>query len=52
MLSLVKGNGSFDRRLVSHSLEALSPLLEFEGLVDDAMHLDLATVEVVDSCRD
>jgi hypothetical protein len=44
---LVKGDGGLDGALVAHRLEALLPLLQLEGLVDDAAHLDLAAVEVV-----
>lgn len=45
---VVKDDGSLDRRLVADALESLAPLLELEGLVDDTLSLDLATVKVVD----
>ena len=46
--ALVKDNGGLDGRLVPDALEGLAPLLQLEGLVDDALGLDLAAVEVVD----
>jgi len=49
---LVKDNGSLDGTLVAHALEALFPLFELEGLVDDTLDLDLARIEIVDSSRD
>jgi len=45
---VVKDDGSLDRRLVTDALESLTPLLELEGLVDDTLSLDLATIEIVD----
>src|SRR5690606_31752162 len=44
--SLIKDNSSLDGTLVLHSLQALAPLLQLVGLVDNAVHLDLATVQV------
>lgn len=45
---LVEDDGGLDGGLVADALEGLAPLLELEGLVDDALGLDLAAVEVVD----
>jgi hypothetical protein len=45
---LVKDNGGLDGGLVADALQSLTPLLELEGLVHDALGLDLAAVEVVD----
>ena len=39
---VVEDNSSLDGALVLHGLQALAPLLEFEGLVDDTLNLDLA----------
>lgn len=36
---LVEGDGSLDGALVPHGLETLSPLLEFEHLVDNSVDL-------------
>jgi hypothetical protein len=45
---LVKSDSRLDGALIPHGLETLLPLVELEGLVDDAVHLDLAAVEIVD----
>lgn len=47
-MELIKGNSSLDGALIPHRLQTLLPLVELERLVDDAMHLDLAAVEIVD----
>ena len=44
---VVENNGSLDCALVLHGLQALSPLVELEGLIDDPFDLDLARVEIV-----
>ena len=49
---LIKSDSSLDGALVTHGLQALSPLLELEGLVDDAANLDLASVKVVNGGRE
>lgn len=46
---LVKYNSRLDSTLVLDRLQRLTILLELERLVDDALGLDLARVEVVDS---
>lgn len=46
---VIEDDGSLDGSLVPDALESLTPLLELEGLVDNTLGLDLATVEVVDS---
>jgi len=46
--SVIKHNGRLDGRLVADALERLAELFQLEGLVDDALGLDLARVEVVD----
>jgi hypothetical protein len=46
---LVKYDGGLDGTLVLDRLQRLAILLELEGLVDDALGLDLSRVEVVDS---
>jgi hypothetical protein len=48
---LVKNNGCLDGALILHRLQTLSPLLEFERLVDDALHLNLARVKVTNGGR-
>ena len=45
---VVKHNRRFDSRLVPDALERLAELLELEHLVDDALSLDLARIEIVD----
>ena len=45
----VKDNSGLDGALVLDRLQSLAVLLKLEGLVDDTLGLDLATVEVVDS---
>ncbi len=52
MGSTVKDNGCLDGRLVFDTLESLAELFELEGLVDDALGLDLSAVEVVDRGRE
>jgi hypothetical protein len=52
VLLLIKRNGSFDGRLVAHGFEALAPLLELVGLVDDALDLYLTAVQVVNCSRE
>lgn len=47
-LRSVKGDSGLDGALIPHGLQTLLPLIELEGLVDDALHLDLAAVEIVD----
>ena len=47
-LSLVEDNGGLDGTLVLHRLQALSPLLKLESLVDNSLDLDLARVQIVD----
>jgi hypothetical protein len=47
-LSLVEDNGGLDGALVLHGLQALSPLLKLESLVDNSFDLDLARVQIVD----
>jgi hypothetical protein len=47
-LSLVEDNGGLDGTLVLHGLQALSPLLKLESLVDNSLDLDLARVQIVD----
>jgi hypothetical protein len=47
-LSLVEDNGGLDGTLVLHGLQALSPLVQLESLVDDSCDLYLARVEIVD----
>ena len=44
---VLENNGCFDGGLVLHGLQALAPLLELEGLVNNAFDLDLARIEVV-----
>ena len=46
--SVVKHNRRLDSRLVPDALERLAELLELEHLVDDALGLDLARIEIVD----
>jgi hypothetical protein len=46
---LVKYNSGLDGTLVLDRFQRLAILLELEGLVDDALGLDLSRVEVVDS---
>jgi hypothetical protein len=46
-VSLVEDNGGLDGALVLHGLQALSPLLKLESLVDNSLDLDLARVEIV-----
>lgn len=46
---LFEDDSGLDGSLVLHSLQALAPLLELVGLVDDTLDFDLAGVEVVDS---
>lgn len=48
-LSLVEDNGGLDGTLVLHRLQALSPLLKLESLIDDPFDLNLARVEIIDS---
>lgn len=48
---VVEHDRRFDRRLVPDALERLAKLLQLECLVDDALGLDLARVEVVDRLR-
>ena len=45
--SLVEDDGGLDGALVPDALEGLAPLLQLEGLVHNALGLDLAAVEVV-----
>lgn len=52
MAYLVEGDGSLDGRLVLHGLETFGPLLNLEGLVDDAIDSDLSGVKVVNSGRE
>jgi hypothetical protein len=46
---VVENDGCLDCALVLHGLQALSPLVELEGLIDDPFDLDLARVEIVNS---
>jgi hypothetical protein len=43
---IVENDSSLDGALVSHRLQALAPLLELEGLVDDSGDLYFAGIEV------
>lgn len=45
---LLENDGGLDGALVLDALQRLAKVLELEGLVDDALGLDLARVEVVD----
>lgn len=48
---LFKDNSSLDSTLVPHTLQTLTPLLEFESLIDDSVDFDFAWIEVVDCGR-
>ena len=41
---LIEDDSSLDSTLVLHSLQALRPLLELIGLVDNTLDLDLARI--------
>jgi hypothetical protein len=45
---VVEDNGGLDSALVLHGLQALSPLVQLESLVDDSCDFYLARVEIVD----
>ncbi len=51
-LYLVEDNSSLNGRFVSDALKSFAPLLKLERLVDDALGLDLAAIEVVDCGRE
>lgn len=48
---LVKDNSSLDGSLVLHRLQALRPLLQLEGLVDNPFHIHLATIKIINRGR-
>jgi len=49
---VVEDNGGLDSALVLHGLQALSPLVQLESLVDDSCDFYLARVEIVDGGRE
>jgi hypothetical protein len=46
---LIKDDSRLDSALVLDRLQSLTPLLELEGLVDNAFDLDFSRIKVVDS---
>jgi hypothetical protein len=45
---LVEDNSSLDRTLVSHTLQAFTPLFQFESLVDNTLDLHFSAIKIVD----
>ena len=52
MTVLVEDDSGLDGRFVTDALEGLAPLLQLEDLVDNALGLDLAAVEIVHRGRE
>ena len=48
--TLVKSDDSLDSSLVANAFNGFPPLLQLEGLVNDALGFDLAALKVVNSC--